>query len=622
MLIVNINTLCAVCILNFGYDIFLNSFRPLRLQNILRIFSARNQHIARLDLVTVLNQAAYAIRNGDLFLGFKLIVCDYNYIALLFLGNANCTVHFSDKCTALRSACLEQLNTRKTLCNILCTRNTAGVEGTHGKLGAWLAYRLSRNYADSLARGNRFAGCKVSAVALLAHAVVAVAGKHRAYLNAFDSGINNFLGALARNHILMRPDNLAGIRVNCVMEQISALKALCKRLQNVVSILNIGDGKTLFRTAVVLTDDNILRNIDQTAGKITRVSCTQSSICKSFTRTARRNKVFKYVKTLTVVGTDRYFDNLTRRIRYKSAHTRKLSYLAHRTARAGVRHHEYRVELVKVALQRIGNILGRLVPYFYNMAAALVVAYKTASVIAAYQINLCLGACKYFLFRRRDYRVDNRNGDSALGGVLKACRLNIIKNYSGFACSVHCNATVDNFTELLFADLVLNNIVIALNNIGVGIFNGIRPFEIKHMSGVGSVNKAQILRNRLIEDYKADRTPNKTVLTLIVGHTHSYRRVQTDNTVVISHYRLVFISEYLVCALFVGLNKSEVVRAEYHILRRNGNRLTVGRLQEVVCRKHKETGLCLCLCRERNMNSHLVAVKVGIVCCTNERVQL
>ena len=124
------------------------------------------------------------------------------------------------------------------------------------------------------------------------------------------------------------------------------------------------------------------------------------------------------------------------------------------------------------------------------MAAALVVAYKTASVIAAYQIDLCLGACKYFLFRRRNYRVDNRNGNSALGGVLKAGRLNIIKNYSGFACSVHCNAAVNNFTELLFADLILNNVVVALNNIGVGIFNGIGPFKVKCVLGVGSVNKA------------------------------------------------------------------------------------------------------------------------------------
>ena len=124
------------------------------------------------------------------------------------------------------------------------------------------------------------------------------------------------------------------------------------------------------------------------------------------------------------------------------------------------------------------------------MAAALVVAYKTAPVIAGYQINLRFGTCKYFLFRRRDNRVYNRNGNSALGGILKAGRLNIIKNYSGFACSVHCNAAVNNFTELLFANLALNNIVVALNNISVGIFNGIGPFKVKCVLGVGSVNKA------------------------------------------------------------------------------------------------------------------------------------
>ena len=55
---------------------------------------------------------------------------------------------------------------------------------------------------------------------------------------------------------------------------------------------------------------------------------------------------------------------------------------------------------------------------------------------------------------------------------------------------MHCNAAVNNFTELLFANLVLNNIVVALNNISVGIFNGIGPFKVKCVLGVGSVNKA------------------------------------------------------------------------------------------------------------------------------------
>ena len=52
------------------------------------------------------------------------------------------------------------------------------------------------------------------------------------------------------------------------------------------------------------------------------------------------------------------------------------------------------------------------------------------------------------------------------------------------------NATVDYFAELLFADLVLNYIVVAFNKVGFGIFNGISPLKIQFMSGIGSVYKA------------------------------------------------------------------------------------------------------------------------------------
>ena len=53
-----------------------------------------------------------------------------------------------------------------------------------------------------------------------------------------------------------------------------------------ISVLNIGNGKTLFGSAVVLAHNNILRNVNKTAGKITGVGSTQSGISKTFTRTA------------------------------------------------------------------------------------------------------------------------------------------------------------------------------------------------------------------------------------------------------------------------------------------------------------------------------------------------
>ena len=212
------------------------------------------------------------------------------------------------------------------------------------------------------------------------------------------------------------------------------------------------------------------------------------------------------------------------------------------------------------------------------MAAALLVTYKTAAVIAGNTVNLIFGVGKNNLLCRRNYRVYNHNGYSALCGILKACRLYFIKHDRRFACAVNRDTAVDNFTELFFADLVLNNIVVALNKVGVRILNRKCPFKVKLVRGVGSVNKAQILRDRLVEDYEADGSPDKPAFALGICHTHPYRSVQTDNIIAVGHNCLVLIAEDLISALFVRLNKGKIVRAENHILRRNGNRLTVRRL--------------------------------------------
>ena len=66
----------------------------------------------------------------------------------------------------------------------------------------------------------------------------------------------------------------------------------------------------------------------------------------------------------------------------------------------------------------------------------------------------------------------------------------------------------------------------------------------------------------------------------------------------------------------------QVVGAEDHILRRDRDGLAVLRAQQVVGRQHQHTGLSLCLCRQRNVNCHLVAVKVGVERGAAQRMQL
>ncbi len=98
--------------------------------------------------------------------------------------------------------------------------------------------------------------------------------------------------------------------------------------------------------------------------------------------------------------------------------------------------------------------------------------------------------------------------------------------------------------------------------------------------------------------------------------------MKSDDTLIICHNSFLNVAESLTLARLTRLLKSQVIRTEYHILSRNGNRTSVRGLEEVVSSKHKESCLSLCLSRKRNVNSHLVTVEVGVESRTNERMEL
>merc|ERR1711916_391485 len=66
----------------------------------------------------------------------------------------------------------------------------------------------------------------------------------------------------------------------------------------------------------------------------------------------------------------------------------------------------------------------------------------------------------------------------------------------------------------------------------------------------------------------------------------------------------------------------EIVETKDHILRRNDDRTTVCRRQDVVRGHHQDTGFKLGFQRERHVNSHLVTVEVSVERRTDERVKL
>ena len=75
-------------------------------------------------------------------------------------------------------------------------------------------------------------------------------------------------------------------------------------------------------------------------------------------------------------------------------------------------------------------------------------------------------------------------------------------------------------------------------------------------------------------------------------------------------------------ALGIDTFARRIVETENDILRRNDDRLAVGRRQHVVRRQHQRAAFHLRFERQRNVHGHLVAVEVGVERRANQRVQL
>ena len=66
----------------------------------------------------------------------------------------------------------------------------------------------------------------------------------------------------------------------------------------------------------------------------------------------------------------------------------------------------------------------------------------------------------------------------------------------------------------------------------------------------------------------------------------------------------------------------QVVGTNDHLVRRQGDRATISRLEDVVRRQHEDAGLSLGLGTQRQVHSHLVTIEVGVEGRADERVQL
>ena len=112
------------------------------------------------------------------------------------------------------------------------------------------------------------------------------------------------------------------------------------------------------------------------------------------------------------------------------------------------------------------------------------------------------------------------------------------------------DGTVDDLSELLFRSREID-------------------FKLQEIFGLASVDKAEILRNRLVEDQPSERRVDDAGMGNPVDHscdTHLDRRMNAEQTVGIGHHRLVEIAEHASLSRLAVAVDCEIVGAEHHIL--------------------------------------------------------
>lgn len=205
------------------------------------------------------------------------------------------------------------------------------MEGSHCKLCTGLTDGLSSDYADSLADSNKIVVGHISAVALSANAVLSVAVENGTDSNSLNACVNDLLGIVLVDELVLAYDKVACLGIVKIVHKVTAKKSFLERLDHLVTVLDGVDLNTLISAAVLLVNDNVLRNVNQTTCEVTGVSGTKSRICQTLTGASGGDEVFQNVKTFTIVSSDRHLDGRTRCIGDQTSHTCQLTDLVDRS---------------------------------------------------------------------------------------------------------------------------------------------------------------------------------------------------------------------------------------------------------------------------------------------------
>ena len=270
------------------------------------------------------------------------------------------------------------------------------MEGTHGELGAGLADGLRRDDADGFAHLDHLAGAEVTAVAEDADAALGLAGEDGADLDALDAGGLNGGGEVFVDLLVDFDDGLA-LEVLELLERDAADDAVAQRLDGLAGFDDRGDVDAFDGAAVVVRDDDILRDVDETAGEVAGVGGLECGVGETLTCAVGGDEVLQHGEAFTEVRRDGGLDDFAGGLGHQTAHAGELTDLLLGSASAGVGHDVDRVHgsflvgTLHVVEHLVGDALGDSGPHLDDLVGALTVGDGAVEVLLLHGENGLFG---------------------------------------------------------------------------------------------------------------------------------------------------------------------------------------------------------------------------------------
>lgn len=438
------------------------------------------------------------------------------------------------------------------------------MEGTESQLSTRLTDRLSSDYADHLAHLDGTIVCQVTTVALGAHTLLALTGEDGADLDLGDGRLLDLGGSVLIDLLIGPDDQLAGDRMDDVVDRAATEDTLVERCDDVLSLLDLTTDDTAERTAVLLGDDHIGGDIDETTGQVTGVGGLECRIGESLTGTVGGDEVVEYREPFLEVGQDRILHRLgslaaADRLGHQTTDTGELLDLIGRSTGTGVHHHVDGIEAVLVLLELLHEHLGDLVidvgPDVDDLIVTLVVGDDTEIEVIHDLLDLAEAVSDDLLFLLRYDDVGEVEGESCLVGHVVAEVLDAIEE-SGALCDT---AVLDHLTDDESEVLLTHHSVV--------------EWELT-------------LRHHLIEEHATigglDDVGDRLTLLVEILYTCLDDGVHIEGALIVSDLYLLEVTEYLALTLGSGACLGDVIESEDHILSRYGDRGSVSGVEDIL----------------------------------------